>query len=108
MFRSARRTAFTLFMRFFTDGFVKYARRLNSFNTPERSYFFLKRLMARSMGSFSETMMPTRLGHLPSGDGYAVGGQVTSLCSVVAGREALEETPFTELFERNNNGVGAA
>ena len=58
-FRRARRMAFRRFIRFLTEGFVKYARFLNSFSTPERSYFFLKRFIARSMGSFSETTMPT-------------------------------------------------
>jgi len=58
--------AFSFFMRFFTDGLLKYARFLNSFNTPERSYFFLKRLIARSMGSFSETTIPTNRIHLLS------------------------------------------
>jgi hypothetical protein len=59
------RTALTNFMRFFTDGFVKNVRFLNSFRTPERSYFFLKRLIARSMDSFSLTTIPTKVFHLP-------------------------------------------
>ena len=57
----ARRTAFTFFILFFTDGFVKYARFLNSFRTPDRSYFFLNRFSARSIGSFSDTIIPTKL-----------------------------------------------
>jgi hypothetical protein len=52
---------FQRFIRFLTEGFVKYAR--FTFRTPERSYFFLKRLIARSM-SFSETTMPTNRVHL--------------------------------------------
>jgi len=39
--RCERRMAFTFFIRFFTDGLVKNVRFLNSFNTPDRSYFFL-------------------------------------------------------------------
>ena len=62
--RCALRMAFTFFMRFLTEGLVKYARFLNSFRTPERSYFFLKRLIARSMGSFSDTTIPTSGSHL--------------------------------------------
>jgi len=54
------RTALTNFIRFFTEGFVKNVRFLNSFRTPERSYFFLKRLIARSMDSFSLTTIPTK------------------------------------------------
>ena len=55
-----RRMALTSFIRFFTDGFVKNVRFLNSFSTPERSYFFLKRLIARSIDSFSLTTTPTK------------------------------------------------
>lgn len=62
--RCALRTAFTFFILFFTEGFVKYARFLNSFKTPERSYFFLNRFNARSIGSFSDTIMPTKDNHL--------------------------------------------
>lgn len=62
--RWALRIAFTFFMRFLTEGFVKYARFLNSLRMPDRSYFFLKRLMARSMGSLSATTIPTKLLHL--------------------------------------------
>ncbi len=51
--RCALRTALFFFIRFSTEGFVKYARRFTSFKTPERSYFFLKRRSARSMFSFS-------------------------------------------------------
>jgi hypothetical protein len=58
--RCARRMALTFFIRLFTDGFVKNVRFLNSFNTPDRSYFFLNRRIARSMGSFSPMIMPTR------------------------------------------------
>jgi len=61
MARCARRMALTRFMRRFTDGLVKNVRLLNSFKTPDRSYFFLKRRIARSIGSFSPKMMPTRL-----------------------------------------------
>lgn len=60
MARCARRIAFTLFMRRFTEGLVKKVRFLNSFKTPDRSYFFLKRRIARSIGSFSPIIMPTR------------------------------------------------
>jgi len=52
--------AFIRFIRFFTDGFVKNVRFLNSFRIPERSYFFLNRLIALSIGSFSPIMMPTK------------------------------------------------
>lgn len=58
--RCARRMAFTFFMRFLTDGFVKNVRFLNSFKMPDRSYFFLNRRMARSIGSFSPMIIPTR------------------------------------------------
>jgi len=56
--------AFTFFMRFLTEGFVKNVRFLNSFNTPDRSYFFLNRFKARSIGSFSFTTIPTKNNHL--------------------------------------------
>ncbi len=59
--RCARRIAFTFFIRRLTDGLVKNVRFLNSFKTPDRSYFFLNRRIARSIGSFSPIMMPTRL-----------------------------------------------
>ncbi len=65
--RCMRRTAFARFIRFFTEGFEKNVRFLNSFNTPERSYFFLKRRIARSMGSFSPIMIPTRSNSPPLG-----------------------------------------
>ena len=58
--RCARRIALTFFMRFLTDGFVKNVRFLNSFKIPDRSYFFLNRRMARSIGSFSPMIIPTR------------------------------------------------
>ena len=61
MVRWARRMAFTLFILFFTDGFVKKVLFLNSFSTPDRSYFFLNRLIALSIGSFSPMMIPTKL-----------------------------------------------
>jgi hypothetical protein len=51
--RLARRIAFCFFIRFLMEGFVKKVLFLNSFNTPERSYFFLNRFIARSIGSFS-------------------------------------------------------
>jgi hypothetical protein len=54
-----RRMAFTRFILLRTDGFVKYVRFLNSLRIPDRSYFFLKRLSALSIGSFSWTMTPT-------------------------------------------------
>lgn len=57
--RCARRMAFDFFIRFSVDGLVKYVRFLNSFKTPERSYFFLKRRMALSIDSFSWITMPT-------------------------------------------------
>lgn len=50
--------AFRRAMRFVMDGFVKAVRRLYSFRTPERSYFFLKRRMARSIDSPSWIVTP--------------------------------------------------
>jgi len=52
--------AFANFIRFLTDGLVKNERFLTSFKIPDRSYFFLKRRIARSIGSFSPIMMPTK------------------------------------------------
>ncbi len=43
---------------------MKNVRFLNSFKTPDRSYFFLKRFRARSIGSFSLRTMPTKYNHL--------------------------------------------
>ncbi len=60
MARCARRMALTFFIRRLTEGFVKNVRFLNSFNTPERSYFFLNRRIALSIGSLSPMMMPTK------------------------------------------------
>lgn len=45
------RAALSLAIRFSTEGFIKAVRFLNSLNTPERSYFFLKRFKALSMFS---------------------------------------------------------
>ena len=58
--RIVRRIAFACFIRFLTEGFVKNARFFTSFKIPDRSYFFLNRRKARSMGSFSPIRMPTK------------------------------------------------
>jgi hypothetical protein len=66
--------ALIFFIRFFTEGFVKYARFLNSFKTPDRSYFFLKRFSARSMDSLSLTLIPTNSKFTSSDAAQRAGG----------------------------------
>ena len=65
--RCARRRAFNFSIRFFTEGFTKNVRFLNSLRTPDLSYFFLKLLKALSMDSFSPTDIPTKKIHLAFG-----------------------------------------
>jgi hypothetical protein len=65
--RWARRMALASFILFFTDGLVKYDRFLTSLRIPDRSYFFLNRRIALSIGSFSPMIIPTKKIHLLRG-----------------------------------------
>jgi hypothetical protein len=58
--RCCRRAARWRSILLVIDGFSNAVRRLNSFKMPARSYFFLKRRSARSIGSCSWTIMPTK------------------------------------------------
>ncbi len=103
MVRWARRIAFTRFIRFFTEGFVKYALFLNSFKTPDRSYFFLNRLIARSIGSFSETTIPTKLSHLLQ--------MLPAILLAVFFQtlwHAFEEFPFAKALKGNHDSAGTS
>lgn len=46
------------------EGFTKKVLFLNSFNTPDLSYFFLNRFNALSMFSLSESIIPTNANFL--------------------------------------------
>lgn len=58
--RCARLAAFIFSILFLMDGLTKNVLFLYSLRIPERSYFFLKRLRALSIDSFSPTDIPTK------------------------------------------------